>query len=372
MVAVPNLIALDLPIGSRFVEYVKRAWEHGDAVAPLDQRLPLDAKKRLLVALRPTHMVTATDECALDDGHPAEPGDALVVATSGSLGAPKAVIHTHASVRAALRAGAERLSLNGTEHWLLCLPVAHVGGFLLLARHLIDGSPLTLHERFDPIATETAVRSGATHVSLVATALQRIDASLFTRILLGGAAAPSALPPNVTVTYGMTETMGGIAYDGRPLTGVEIDIRDGEIFVKGPMLMRSYRDGRMPFTSHGFFPTGDLGSWKEPGVLNVHGRRGDMIVSGGEKIWPHDVETVLAQHPHVHECAVRGVPDAQWGQRVVAWIVPRETPPTLDDLRAWTKASLPPFCAPREVRIVEALPRTALGKIDGVALRALT
>lgn len=371
MEGVPDLIALDLPIGARFVECVRSAWERGDAVAPLDQRLPTLAKERLIATLRPTRIATHDDECAYEDGQPVETGDALVVATSGSLGVPKAVVHTHDSIRAALRAGAERLLLTGNEHWLLCIPVAHVGGFLLLARHIVDGNPLTMHDRFDPAAVEAAAQSGATHVSLVATALQRIDASIFTRILLGGAAAPPSLPRNVTVTYGMTETMGGVVYDGRPLAGVEIDIRDDEICIKGPMLMRAYRDGQARCTADGFFPTGDLGSWREPGVLSVHGRRGDMIISGGEKIWPHTVETVLAQHPLVRECAVRGVDDARWGQRVVAWIVPNEAPPTLDDIRTWTKTTLPPYCAPREIRLVESLPRTALGKIDGVALRAL-
>ena len=96
-----------------------------------------------------------------------------------------------------------------------------------------------------------------------------------------------------------------------------------------------------------------------------------MIISGGEKIWPTAVESVLASHPHIRECAVRGVEDAHWGQRVVAWIVVGEASPTLEEIRTWVKESLPPYCAPREVRLVDALPRTALGKIDGVALRAL-
>jgi O-succinylbenzoic acid--CoA ligase len=367
----PQLVALDMPVGSRFVEVVREAWEQGNAVAPLDQRLSPRAKERLIEAIRPTRLATESNERALPNGVPVETGDALVVTTSGSLGVPKAVIHTHESIRAALLAAAERLALHGTEHWLLCIPAAHVGGFLLVARHLIDGNPLTVQDRFDPAGVMSAARAGATHVSLVATALQRIDPALFTRILLGGASAPPSLPLNVTVTYGMTETMGGCVYDGRALSGVDIVLRDDEILIKGPMLMRSYREGPDHLTPDGYFPTGDLGSWIDRDLLAVHGRRGDLIISGGEKIWPTAVESVLASHPHVRECAVRGVEDAHWGQRVVAWIVVGEASPTLEEIRAWVKESLPPYCAPREVRIVEALPRTALGKIDGVALRAL-
>ena len=368
---VPELVALDMPVGARFIERVRSAWEQGDAVAPLDQRLSPRAKERLITAIRPTRLATESSEQALPDGEPVETGDALVVTTSGSLGVPKAVVHTHDSIRAALRAGAERLALHGNEHWLLCIPAAHVGGFLLVARHIIDGNALTVHDRFEPAAVTSTARAGATHVSLVATALQRIDPALFARILLGGAAAPPSLPPNVTVTYGMTETMGGCVYDGRALSGVDIVLRDDEIFVKGPMLMRSYREGPLPLTPDGYLPTGDLGSWKDSGVLAVHGRRGDLIISGGEKIWPTAVESALTGHPHVRECAVRGVEDAQWGQRVVAWIVADDAPPTLEDIRSWVKDTLPPYCAPREIRLVDALPRTALGKIDGVALRAL-
>jgi len=372
MSTVRELVALDLPIGSRFIELVHGAWENGNAVAPIDQRLSDAAKDRMINTLRPTRIANRETEYHVAEGIPVEDGDALVVATSGSSGGPKAVIHTHHSLRAALDAGADRLALRGDEHWLLCIPVAHVGGFLLVARHIINSSPLTVHERFDPAAAERAARDGATHVSLVATALQRIDPSAFSLILLGGAAVPPSLPDNVVATYGMTETMGGFAYNGRALPQVEIDVRDGEIFVRGPMLMRGYRDGTNPLTHDGFFPTGDLGVLQPDGTVNVYGRRGDLIISGAEKIWPAQVEAVLATHPNIRECAVRGVNDSEWGQRVVAWIVTESNTPTLEELRALVKESLPPYCAPREIRIAKAIPRTALGKVDTPALHALT
>lgn len=320
--------------------------------------------------MRPTRIVSKDGSTVAHDGIPVKQGDALVVTTSGSTGAPKAVVHTHDSIAAALRASNERLGLDGTERWLLCIPVAHVGGFLVLARHLVGSTPLTIHERFDADAAMLAARSGASHVSLVSTALRRIDPSAFTRILLGGAAPPERLPDNVTVTYGMTETMGGFAYDGLPLDGVEVMIRDGEIHVRGPMLMRSYRDGSTPRTTDGWFPTGDHGAFLDDGRLQVFGRQGDLIITGGENVWPVSVERVLESHPSVRECVVRGVEDPEWGQRIVAWIAAEGDAPTLDELRNYVKESLPAFCAPRELRIVGSLPRTALGKVDVAALTA--
>ena len=365
---VPELVALDMPVGPAFIDQVRRAWERGDAVAPLDQRLPAEARRRTLDTLRPTRIASADGRTMTLDGTPVEPGDALVIATSGSSGTPKAVVHTHGSLAAAVRASNERLGLDGSEEWLLCIPVAHVGGFLVLARHLLASTPLTIHDHFDAAEVMRAARSGATHVSLVATALRRIDPSLFTRILLGGAASPPSIPANVTVTYGMTETMGGFAYDGRPLDGVAITVRDGEILVKGPMLMRAYRDGSAPKTSDGFFPTGDLGNLLDDGRVQVHGRRGDLIITGAENVWPATVERALETHPAVRECVVRGVDDPEWGQRVVAWIAPAGAAPSLEALRAHVKESLPAYCAPREVRIIDALPRTTLGKVDVAAL----
>ena len=130
------------------------------------------------------------------------------------------------------------------------------------------------------------------------------------------------------------------------------------------MLLRAYRDGRQPTIAGGWFPTGDIGSWSD-GKLFVHGRRGDMIVSGGENVWPEPVERVLVGHPDVVEVAIAGRADPAWGQRVVAFVVPAAAadPPSLDSLRDHVKQELPPWCAPRQLVLVDALPRTALGKV---------
>ena len=132
-------------------------------------------------------------------------------------------------------------------------------------------------------------------MSLVPTALRRIDPSLFRVIVLGGAAPPEALPPNVVTTYGMTETGSGVVYDGVPLDGVEVavDEDDGSIMLRGPMLLRCYRDGTDPKHSGGWLTTGDIGELDADGRLVVHGRRGDLIITGGENVWPDPVEQVL-------------------------------------------------------------------------------
>jgi O-succinylbenzoic acid--CoA ligase len=239
----------------------------------------------------------------------------------------------------------------GTDRWLSCLPLAHVGGLGVVLRALVTGTPLT----FD-------VDEPATLVSLVATQLRRMDTSRFRSIVLGGAAPPEDRPPNCVITYGMTETGSGVVYDGRPLEGVEIRAVHGELHVRGPMLLRAYRHGVDPKDPDGWLATGDAGS-VSGGVVRVEGRMGDVIVTGGEKVWPDPVERLLRRLPSVVDVAVAGRPDAEWGQRVVAWVVADGDAPSLDEVRDAVKAELPAYAAPKQLVIVDDLPRTALGKV---------
>src|SRR5690606_20754950 len=131
---------------------------------------------------------------------------------------------------------------------------------------------------------------------------------------LGGQAPPADRPANVIATYGMTETRSGVVYDGLPLDGVEVRIEpNGEIHLRAPMLLRCYRDGTDPKLADGFYPTGDLGAM-DGDQLRVHGRRDDLIITGGENVWPAAVERVLLGHPKVAEVAIVGRPDPEWGQ----------------------------------------------------------
>ena len=369
-----RLIALDMPASQTFVDLVQRAWSNGDAVLPIDQRLPLTSKKMLLDTMAPSEIIDASfTASSLPNGRPMQDGDALVIASSGSTGAPKGIIHTHSSLLAGAQASASRLQLTSDDHWLVCIPVSHVGGFSVISRALHTGAALTLHPAFDATAVEQSLRDGVTHTSLVAAALSRIDASLFRTILLGGSSAPDNLPSNVITTYGMTETGGGVVYNGQPLDNVEIRIVDGEIFLRCPMLMRAYRDDQTTSLKDGWYATGDIGEIDDNGKLSVHGRQTDLIITGGENVWPSVVEYSLTSHPIVNQVVVRGMPDATWGQRVVAYVVLNDSAQTsemklLSDLREHVKQTLPAFCAPQQIIVVAEIPRTSLGKVDAQAL----
>jgi o-succinylbenzoate---CoA ligase len=384
---VPELVALDLPGGPLFVEALRAAWEAGDAVAPLDPRLPPPAASALMAALRPSRVVGPDGEISsLEGGRPVEEGDALVVATSGSTGDPRGVVLTHDAVEASARAASGRLGVDpGRHRWLACLPLAHIGGLSVVTRAMVTGTPLTVLDGFDAERVAgIGARGAATHVSLVATALRRIDPSLFGCILLGGGSPPGGLPPNVVTTYGMTETGSGIVYDGMALDGVALAIGTGrpgegelgEVLVKGPMLLRSYRDGFDPTVPGpdgrgGWLPTGDGGRIEPDGRLWVGGRLADVVSTGGEKVWPDPVERRIATHPAVSDAAVWRRDDPEWGERVVAWVVPRDPadPPTLASIAELVTATLPAWAAPKELVVVDALPRTPSGKVRRRDLR---
>jgi O-succinylbenzoic acid--CoA ligase len=187
-------------------------------------------------------------------------------------------------------------------------------------------------------------------------------------VVLGGSGPPEDLASNVVTTYGLTETGSGVVYDGVPLTGVEVALDHGtqEIRIRGPMLLRAYRDGTLALDAEGWLSTGDAGDLDPDGKLRVVGRIADMIITGGENVWPVAVETALRRHPGVAEVAVAGRPDPEWGQQVVAWVIPTSgsSPPTLPQLRALAAEHIAPFAAPRRLVLVDTLPRTALGKVQ--------
>jgi o-succinylbenzoate---CoA ligase len=358
-----NLVALAMPGGPGFVHALQRIWDDGDAVFPIDLRLPKPARNRVLQAMAPSVVIDETGaRSARVDGRPIEGGDALVVATSGSSGEPKGVVLTHDAVRASALATTGWIGRDPSDHWLACLPLAHVGGLSVITRALAMGIPLTVLPTVDPEATRA---SKATLISLVPAALSRVDVKQFRRIVLGGSRPPADRPANSVATYGMTETGSGVVYDGYPLDGVELRIVDGHIEVRGAMLLRCYRDERDPKSADGWLPTGDLGALADDGELSVFGRSGDLIITGGENVWPETVEAVLLRHPAVADVAVTGIPDPTWGQAVTAVVVPHDAAslPTLGELRDWVKAELPAFCAPHGLSLVGAIPRTALGKI---------
>jgi len=367
---VPELVALDLAQGPDLPGALARVWERGDAACVVDARLVGPARSAQLAALAPSRVIGDDGvEVRVAGGHGVEPGDALVVATSGSIAAPRAAVLTHGAVAASAVATSARLGVDPeADRWLCCLPCAHIGGLALVTRALVTGTALDVHPGFDAGLVERAASEGATLVSLVATTLRRLDnPGAFRTIVLGGAAVPASIPANTVTTWGLTETGSGVVYDGVALDGVEVQEAHGELFVRAPMCARAYRDGTPidavgPDGTRGWLATGDAGRVVD-GRVEVHGRLAEVIVTGGEKVWPAEVERVIGALDAVGEVAVWRRADPEWGHRVVAWVVPAGDPPTLDEVRAKVGATLPPWAAPRELVIVAALPRAPSGKV---------
>ncbi len=368
-----RLVALQMDGGAEYLATVQRIWDDGDAVAPLPVDAPRPHLERLLATLAPQVLIGRDGEATtLSGGRGVADDDALVIATSGTSGSPKGIVHTHRALEYMAFATSTALGVDDRARWLVALPLNHIGGFSILPRALHTGAGLEILPRFDATAVEAAARAGATHTSLVTTAYRRIDASLFHRILLGGSAIPADRPPNCVATYGMTETIGGVVYDGLALNGVSVRIEGadqdglGEIHLSSPTLMRCYRDGTQPFDTEGYLATGDLGR-RDPttGRLSVTGRADEVIITGGHKVWPTPIEELLRAHPRVADVAVRGRPDPEWGQEVEALVVTPEgaDPVALDELRDLLKEHLPAYCAPRRLTPVASLPRTDLGKL---------
>jgi len=368
----------------RLVELLAAALDgSGPAIVPLDGGLPPARLAELIGVLRPGSVEDAEGVTMVRSG-PGEgvaEGTAVIIGTSGSTGVPKGVELSAAALRHSARASLARVGARPGERWLCCLPVTHVAGLAVLVRSLTGGTEPVLAERAD---AETVAASGCAHVSLVPTQLQRLlrEASPplagFSSVLLGGAAAPAGLltaardaDVPVVTTYGMTETCGGCVYDGVPLDGVRAEVRDdGRIWINGPVLFSGYLGGpRAP--ADGWFRTGDLGALDAAGRLTVRGRADDVINTGGHKVVPGEVAAALQACPGVRDAAVVGQPDPEWGERVVAAVVPADPgdPPGLELLRSHVRERLPRYAIPSRVVMVDAVPMLPSGKHDIVRLR---
>ena len=394
------LHAVVLPVteaGGQLLELLAAALDGtGPAVLPLDPDLPADRLAAILDTFAPAAVHTPDGVTRRADSRQAAQDTAVVIATSGSTGQPKGVELSAAALRHSARATLDRVRATPGQRWLLCLPATHIAGIQVLIRSLVAGTDPVVVTRAD---ADVLAGSGCAHVSIVPTQLRRLlDADPgaawaqgFTSVLLGGAAAPAALVDGaraagvpVITTYGMSETCGGCVYDGQPLAGVTVTTAaggtpggaagDGRIRISGPVLFSGYR-GRPDLTAAAmdgaWFVTSDLGLIGPEGRLTVRGRADDVIITGGEKVVAGEVAALLETCPGVREAAVVGRPDAEWGERVTAVIVPDNPaqPPTLDLLCRHVRERLPRYALPRELVLRAAMPMLPSGKPDLETLR---
>ncbi len=324
-----------------------------------------------------------------------DPSDpiAVVLPTSGSTGIPKQVLLPSAALCAAAEASHARL--GGPGQWLAALPLQHIGGLAVLIRSIIAGTDpivLPLGQGFSPdqfrqAATELQLRPGPHYTSLVPTQLSRLLAagaagvlSRFSAVLIGGAqATPSLISQaktsgvNVINSYGMTETCGGVVYDGHPLQGVRVRISsDQRIQLCGSTLAQGYTDPQATGFSESdgvrWFTSNDLGRLTQ-GRLELFGRADDLLISGGVKVVPTQVEARIAQLPGVRECLVVGVPDPDWGQRIEALIVGEL--PSKEQINAAIRPELGRAAVPKTLHQVAELPSRGPGKPDRAAASVL-
>ncbi|ODQ87835.1 o-succinylbenzoate--CoA ligase [Mycolicibacterium flavescens] len=327
---------------------------------------------------------------ALRVGEPIDDDVVVVVSTSGTTGTPKGAMLTAASLRASAEATHRRL--GGPGRWLSALAAHHVAGLQVLVRSVVAGtSPVAVAPSFTAAELVSAVHSlgpGRRYASLVAVQLEKAlrDAEAtaalasLDAVLIGGGPLPAGIAERaaaagipVVRTYGMSETAGGCVYDGVPLDGVRVRIADGgRIVLGGPTIAAGYRNPVQPdpFAEPGWFRTDDVGAVDDSGRLTVLGRADDAISTGGLTVMPHLVEAAVESHPAVAGCAVFGVPDDRLGQRVAAALVlaPGAVAPTVSELRAHVASRLDPTAAPREIHVVDELPRRGIGKVDRRAL----
>lgn len=315
----------------------------------------------------------------------------LLIETSGSTGRPKRVLLSRAAVLSSVEASARRL--GGSGRWLLALPSTYVAGVQVVCRSLVAGHQPLVVEALDFVTALGEEQTVPLFTSLVSTQLHRLleqddQVEALRRmhtILLGGGPVDPALRSRaeiaglrVVATYGASETAGGCVYDGVPLDGVALAIAaDGRIRVGGHCVFAGY-DGDPALTAQtlvdGWFLTSDAGRLDEDGRLHVLGRLDDVVISGGVKIPLPAVAARLREHPGVEAVEVLGLPDEEWGTRVVAFVVGGSgggSGGVADDLRDWVAEVHPRSWAPREIVSLRELPLLANGKVDRDALRRL-
>ena len=380
----------------------------GATLAPLNTRLTRAEIEWQLEDLSPSIVIDSeamlegpvSSDVELRFNHPDDHALAIIY-TSGTTGKPKGAMLTVGNFWWSAIGSALNLGVLPDDRWLACLPLFHVGGMSIITRSAIYGICAVVHESFDEHDVNHAIdHDGVSIISVVAVMLERMLAargdapfpSSLRCVLLGGGPASTSLLERaaslnipVVQTYGLTETCSQLSTvspldaarkpgsAGKPLYPNEIRISsDDEIMVRGPVVMKGYYENPGATSNaivDGWLHTGDAGRIDDDGFLYVLDRRDDLIVTGGENVYPAEVESVLASHPAIGEAAVIGLPDQSWGQRVVAIVRSRQDV-SAEDLVAFCESRLARYKIPREIRFSrEALPRTAAGKLRRAVLR---
>ncbi len=321
-----------------------------------------------------------------------------IVYTSGTAGNAKGVMLTYGNFWASASASALNLGLDPADRWLACLPLHHVGGLSIPIRSAIYGTTVQIQPQFEPEAVNAALRAGdVTLLSVVPTMLRRMlnadslpyDGAL-RAVLVGGGPVPPALLERATArglpviqTYGLTEAcsqvttlapaeaMSHLGSAGRALLSADLRVdapagEPGEILIRGPSITPGYyRDPEATARafSGGWLQAGDVGVLDTDGFLTVLDRSDDVIVSGGENVYPAEVEAALLAYPGIEAAAVVGLPDEEWGQRIVAAVV-AELPVELDRVAPLLRSRLAGYKIPAAIERFEALPTTSSGKVQ--------
>lgn len=376
------------------------AWEGtGPAILPYAPDLEGQAFGQLFAAMQPSSTLKPGGPVNLPFGRGVPDDVVCVIQTSGSTGEPRGVQLTRSALEASVRAGLTRTQADPDIPWLCVLPLHHIAGLLTVLRGVVSGTPTVIHEGFDPDAIKAL--PSPHHMSLVPTMALRLAEAGFTQpdgtvVLIGGAAIAQRVAdlwPRAIRTWGMTETAGGCVFDGQPLDGVSVlATPSGRLRIGGPNLMAGYRvqtkfgrgeadqstdalvDTGEGLDPDGWFTSADLGEVRD-GVVTVFGRADDVINTGGEKVIGGQVSQVLEQLDDVQEAVVVGIPDEEWGQKVVAVMVPVDASSpglsgrlSLEVVRDHVKAALGAPAAPKDVLVVRALPRLGNGKVDRIGL----
>jgi fatty-acyl-CoA synthase len=387
----------------------------GAVLMPLNWRLAPPELMRLMAHAGAAHLVSAPETAGLAEAiRPAlpaapapaeglEPGDLLLVYTSGTTGEPKGALHTANGLLANAEAAIDAQGLGPDDRVLAVLPMFHVGGLCIqLLPALMAGGAAVLQPRFEPQAWFDAVEQQRPTTSLLVPAVMRAlvdhpawataDLRSLRFVCAGSQVVPATLIKAfhargvpVAQVYGATETgpvsvvlrpeeaRDHVGAVGRPARGVELRLADdGEILLRAPNLMRRYHRQAAPsFDAEGWFHTGDLAVRRDSGMLEVVGRSKELIISGGENIHPAELENLVHGRAGVAECALVGLPDERWGEVPVLAVVLQ--PGARHDeaaLRAVWEDRVARFKHPRRVVVLDALPKTALGKVQRSALVA--